>query len=102
LYWLGKPAVVKDYEISMLKNFLCNHTNVSVEKTSIKGFGFVSDNTAGAYLMQPKQNSSDYKIELPTIGYALVAGNVTTSSRVVAMQPVLKTADLHPQYSHAG
>lgn len=32
VYWLGKPAVIKDLEIDMIRRFLNEHTNVSLEK----------------------------------------------------------------------
>ncbi len=104
LYWLGKPAVVKDYEIAMLKNFLCNHLNVSVERTAVKGFEFVSNTSSGTYVMQSAKMTDDYKMELPTIGYKLTAGSISMGSKVVAMQPVAKVAEmkLQPQYSTAG
>src|SRR5688572_363024 len=35
VYWLGKPAVIRDFEIDMIQRFLEEHTNVILEKTSV-------------------------------------------------------------------
>jgi transcription antitermination factor NusG len=89
LYWLGKPAVVNESEINMLRSFLGSHTCVSVEKTTVKSFNYVSSNS-----------DQSYKIELPTLGFSIVAKDAYTS-KVIPM-PVIATAKLQPQYSNAG
>lgn len=95
LYWLGKPAVVKEQEIHMIKDFLCNHTNVKVEKTSIKNLNY----TYGA----TERSVASYKIELPTLGYRVVAGK-PEQVKVVSIKQAHQTAELTPkqQYSNAG
>jgi transcription termination/antitermination protein NusG len=35
VYWLGKPAVVKNTEIEIIKQFLHDHNNVHIEMPSI-------------------------------------------------------------------
>jgi transcription antitermination factor NusG len=34
--WLGQPAVIRDEEIDLIKNFLRDHQNVKVESTEIR------------------------------------------------------------------
>jgi transcription antitermination factor NusG len=34
--WLGKPAVIRDHEIEMIKDFLREYNNVKVENTDIR------------------------------------------------------------------
>lgn len=94
LYWLGKPAVVKEHDIHMIRDFLTNHTHVSVEKTSVKGFNYVYGSSSNL--------SENLKLELPTLGYRVVAGK-TQKVKVVSIntlkQPQAISAE---QYSHAG
>jgi transcription antitermination factor NusG len=35
VYWLGKPAVIRDNEIELIKRFLNEHINVKVERTNL-------------------------------------------------------------------
>jgi transcription antitermination factor NusG len=94
LYWLGKPAVIKEQEIRLIRDFLTNHTNVSVEKTSVKGFNYVyGNNTAKA--------AESYKLELPTLGYRVVAGK-PEKVKVVSMSAIRPAAAPQHQYSNAG
>ncbi len=36
IYWLGKPAVIKDHEIEDIRRFLNEHTDVKVESIELK------------------------------------------------------------------
>lgn len=101
LYWLGRPAVVKEDEIYMIKNFLCNHTDVSVEKTTVKPMNYVYGNSTGAYAYDTENSSEKYKLELPTIGFRVVAGKLA-EVKVVSMPKAIEASQLQPQYSHAG
>lgn len=95
LYWLGKPAVVKEQEIAMIRDFLCNHTKVKVEKTSVKALNYVYGSSAA--------QSNTYKIELPTLGYRVVAGK-SEQVKVVSINqaPVAQPVQQQQQYSNAG
>lgn len=35
VYWLGRPAIIRDNEIDLIKRFLNEHTNVKVERSSL-------------------------------------------------------------------
>lgn len=35
VYWLGKPAVIQDSEIDLIKTFLKNHNDVKIEQASL-------------------------------------------------------------------
>lgn len=35
VYWLGKPAVIHDSEINLIKDFVSNHQNIKLEKMSV-------------------------------------------------------------------
>lgn len=100
LYWLGKPAVIKEDEISMIKDFLYNHTNVSVEKTNVRSLNVVFSNSTGAYKYGTENSAENYKLDLPTIGFRVVASQ-RSDVKVVAMPKVLE-APVRQQYSNAG
>jgi transcription antitermination factor NusG len=36
VYWLGKPAVIQDSEINLIKDFVSNHFNIKLEKMSVR------------------------------------------------------------------
>jgi len=93
LYWLGKPATIKEQEIHMIRDFLTNHTNVSVEKTSVKSLNYLY-NTSG-------DQRENYKLELPTLGYRVVAAK-SAKVKVVSINKVTTQVSAQRQYSNAG
>jgi hypothetical protein len=101
LYWLGRPAVVNDNEIHMIKNFLCNHTDISVEKTTVKSMNYVYGNSTGSFVYDAAQTAENYKLELPTLGYRVVATK-PASVKVVTMPKKVEAPQLKHQYSNAG
>jgi transcription antitermination factor NusG len=36
VYWLGKPAIIQDSEICLIKDFVSNHFNIKLEKMSVR------------------------------------------------------------------
>jgi transcription antitermination factor NusG len=97
LYWLGRPAVVKEDEIHMIKEFICNHTEISVEKTTVKAMNYVYGNSTTVASF----GNEKYKLELPTLGYCVVAAK-TADVKVVTLSKTIEAPQLQPQYSHAG
>jgi len=76
VYWLGKPAVVKDAEIDAIKKFLDNYNNVQVQKTQIN----INDKVRiihgpliylEGHVMNIMKHS--IKILLPSLGFAMIA-----------------------------
>lgn len=75
VYWLGKPAVIRDEEIEIIKQFVSEYSNVKLEKILFASDGMVrviggsvADNTE---LVSVKNNT--VKILLPSLGYMMVA-----------------------------
>ncbi len=91
LYWLGKPAVVQQTEINMIKTFLCNHTNVNVQKTAVS-YNYVQNNSF----------EQMYQLDLPTLGYAIVASDVATGAKVISMQNAIQVSEETTQLAIAG
>ena len=76
VYWLGKPAVIKDAEIEIIQRFLKDHSNVQLEKTTIN----VNDTVriVRGPLMEQEGNvvlvkGNRVKVVLPTLGYIMSA-----------------------------
>ena len=75
-YWLGKPAVIKDEEIEVIKGVMNEYTNVNLEKIPFNVNGTVR--VIGAQLSeQTGHNVSGknniVKVVLPSLGYMMVA-----------------------------
>lgn len=76
VHWLGRPAVIRDSEIESLKQFLTEHSNVSLEKIQVN----VNDEVKVIYgpLVSREgkvvEVQSNYvRIILPSLGYSLHA-----------------------------
>jgi transcription antitermination factor NusG len=76
VYWLGKPAIVKDKEIEIIKKFLDEHDNVEVEQTEIhpnnkvqiKSGAFMDKEATVLFVTKTK-----VKVVIESIGFALIA-----------------------------
>ncbi|MCW3094238.1 MAG: antitermination protein NusG, partial [Ferruginibacter sp.] len=76
VYWLGKPAVISDDEIAIMKQFMNEYSNVKLEKIPFnhEGLGRVVGGAVGEYksnMVSVKNNTVN--IALPSLGYIMVA-----------------------------
>ena len=76
VYWLGKPAVIREEEIELIKRFLSSHRNVRLEK----GIVNVKDKVkiVNGPLMEMEGevlsvNNKTVRVNLPSLGYFLTA-----------------------------
>jgi transcription antitermination factor NusG len=76
VYWLGKPAVIRNEEIETIKLFLDDHTNVQLGKTPVN----LNDRVriVKGPLMNREGNvveimNNTVKVILPSLGYTLTA-----------------------------
>jgi transcription antitermination factor NusG len=74
--WLGKPAVIKDEEIEVIRHFLNEHKSVVLEKASIRLYDTIKI-TKGTFIDQTGtivavQNNT-IKVALPSLGYFMYA-----------------------------
>ena len=76
VYWLQKPAVIRDEEIEVIKRFLNEYHHVQIEKSIVN----LNDKVRiiGGPLMMREGNvlevkNKTVKVLLPTMGYTLVA-----------------------------
>jgi transcription antitermination factor NusG len=76
VHWLGKPAIIRNEEIDIIKQFLNEHHDVKLEKINVN----VDDRvriTNGPLMYHEGQvvevRNKTVKVSLPSLGYALVA-----------------------------
>jgi len=86
VYWLGKPAIIKDEEIDIIKRFLNEHTNVTLEKANVE----VNDTVRilNGPLMDHEGTVLDVsnktvKVSIPSLGYMMVAATEKQNIKVV-------------------
>lgn len=76
VYWLGKPAVIRDTEIQEIKNFLNKHTGIKLEKRSVNLNDEVVIVRGPFYdqhgIVQSVKNHS-VVLSLPSLGYNMIA-----------------------------
>lgn len=101
VYWLGKPAVVRDEEITAIQQFLNNHQDIRLEKIRVNPADTIQiirgplSNHSGTVL---EVSQKKVKIILPSLGYAMVAELEKSSIEVVRVapaQPHHSTSTLH-------
>jgi transcription antitermination factor NusG len=99
VYWLGKPAVIQDAEIDIIKRFLTENSNVLLEKTPVN----INDRVriVNGPLMELEGEvlsirNRRIKIVLPSLGYLMYAevetSNVEVLSPVMSSQGDLRTS----------
>lgn len=84
--WLGKPAVIRNEEIEIIKRFLNEYENVHLEKADVDINDLVR--IKNGPLMQSEGrimsvSGRKVKVYLPTLGYAMVAEIEKTNLEVV-------------------
>jgi transcription antitermination factor NusG len=70
VYWLEQPAIIPDHEISLIKHFLRNYEDVSVERVPINAGSDRTDSSRGKIIQLA---SNRVKVELSSLGCMLVA-----------------------------
>ena len=74
--WLGKPAVIKDEEIEVIRLFLHEHKNVFIEKATVQLHDTVKV-TKGTFIDQQgtivEVKNNSIKVALPSLGYFMYA-----------------------------
>lgn len=86
VYWLGKPAVIKNDEINAIREFLSDYRDVRIEKTEVN----LHDNVrilGGPLVMQKGQvvsvKNKTVKVILPSLGYMMHAEVETANVELI-------------------
>jgi transcription antitermination factor NusG len=76
LYWMGKPAIIKEDEIDAIREFNNNHQNIELERTHVNTNDTARIVDAPSYSMDGKVfalKNKTVKVYLPSLGYIMVA-----------------------------
>lgn len=76
VYWLGKPAVIKDAEITAIKRFLNDYTNVQLERAVVNVHDTVRIIQGPLIAMEGnvvEVMNHSVKILLPSLGFTMTA-----------------------------
>jgi transcription antitermination factor NusG len=91
VYWLGKPAVIKEEEIENIKKFLSEHTDVQLEKQHLQ----IDDKVRiiSGPLINVEGNitnivNNKVKLSLPSLGYLMIAEVKSSNVELIQYQPI--------------
>ncbi|MFN2439538.1 MAG: UpxY family transcription antiterminator [Chitinophagaceae bacterium] len=89
VYWLGKPAVIRDVEIDIIQRFLSEHSNVQIERTKVNVNDIVR--VISGPLMEHEGHvvavkNKTVKIILPSLGYIMMAEVEARNVELIASQ----------------
>ena len=76
VYWLSKPAIIKEAEIEALKDFVSNHNDIKIEKIDVNVNDAVKIKSGPLILREGnvlEVRKHSVKVMLPSLGYVLVA-----------------------------
>jgi transcription antitermination factor NusG len=73
IYWLGKPAMVKETEIRGMHDFTNAHCNIKLEKTIVNTTAMVRVLNETGNSVENGSTDSLIKLSLPSLGYLIVA-----------------------------
>jgi len=93
VYWLQRPAVIREEEINMIRRFLDEYTNVQLEKTVVNVNDVVR--VIKGPLMEQEGNvlavrNRTVRISLPSLGYIMVAEVERQNVEVIVKQSNVK------------
>jgi len=86
VYWLGKPAIVRNEEIEQIKLFLDKHMDVKLEKKSIHVNDTIKVLSGPFVNMEGNIKSIEHnkvKLVLPSLGYMMIAETSIHNIQVV-------------------
>jgi transcription antitermination factor NusG len=92
VYWLGKPVIIDDSEISMIKSFLSDHINVTTKKITLGIDTLRKYDTSiveqEGSLMTVKNKKIN--VVLPSLGYIMTAEVETSNVRIISSANLIR------------
>jgi transcription antitermination factor NusG len=76
LYWLGKPAVIAEAEVSAIKEFTADYRDIELERLSVNSNLLEKNVYRSSYEIEGNLvaiKNKTIKINLPSLGYAMIA-----------------------------
>jgi transcription antitermination factor NusG len=101
VYWLGKPAVIRDSEIDTVRKFLSEYSNIKLEKTPVNVNDKIRVLSGPLMDLEGKVLSianNTIKITLPSLGYMMFAE--LEPSNVEVMSSAVREINMnYPRYA---
>ena len=85
LYWMGKPVIIEESEIDMIRNFLDGHINVKVEETGV-GINDTLSIVNGS-LMEGDREVMTIKNKKTTLGLPFLGYKMVGETSNVSLKP---------------
>jgi len=82
VYWKGKPAIIQEEEIEVIREFITDHQNIKLEKTKVNLNDVAKVIDGSKYSMTGNVltvKNTIVKVNLPSLGFTLVA-NIETET----------------------
>jgi transcription antitermination factor NusG len=102
VYWLSKPAVIRNEEIDTIRRFLNEHDNIQLEKIPVK----INDDVQviGGPLMDQKGKvialkNKTVKISLPSLGYMMIAEVAISNVELIVTDKIAASSNEFYQYA---
>jgi transcription antitermination factor NusG len=76
LYWMGKPAIIREDEIEVIKEFINDHQNIELERAQVNMHEAARIVDGPLYSMEGNVfavKNKTVKVNLPSLGYIMVA-----------------------------
>lgn len=76
VYWKGKPAIIKNEEIEIIRDFISDHEDIKLEKTKVNLNEDARILNRPSYVMDGNiltLKNKSIKVNLPSLGFNLVA-----------------------------
>jgi transcription antitermination factor NusG len=76
LYWMGNPAIIKEDEIEIIKEFINDYQNIELERTHVNTNDMVRVIDGPTYSIEGKilaLKNKTVKVNLPSLGYTMIA-----------------------------
>ena len=102
VYWLGRPAIIRDAEIEVIRKFLCEHVNIKLEKTPININDMIRIIKGPLMELEGQVLSirnRTVKVALPSLGYMMLAEVETSNVEVVRHRIPVKVDMRYPLYA---
>jgi transcription antitermination factor NusG len=98
VYWLGRPAQVKDVEIETIQHFINEYSDVSLEKTPVNTTEMVRIvsnqlEETEVFVMNNTQ-TLQVKVTLPSLGYMMIAETTRSNVKLLDYSNVPQVKDM--------
>jgi len=86
VYWLGRPAVIREAEIEAIKQFLDEYNNIWLEKIQVNMIEIEQNNDDSFKKFENgviALKNKSVRVELPSLGFVMVADSEPTDADVM-------------------